>query len=399
MSKSKQWLTTEVFGFGLTSFFSDLAHEVATTLMPVFLASMGAPAYAVGLMEGLADGLANAGKLFGGWISDRIGKRKSLALAGYALTGVCQGLYCLVTAWPQALAVRAAGWAGRGLRSPIRDALFHDAVGNDVSGRAFGFERAMDTMGAVLAPLAAYFFVSKIGMRQLFAWTWIPAGLAVLCFFLLVRERKPVSARSFSLWGGMRSFSPEYKRFLVAVTLFGLGDFSHTILIFWAGLLLAPIYGMAKAGSFAILLYVLHNAVYAAASYPVGRFADRVGKYKVLAAGYLVMCAMFVALIFARGNLGVLALIFALGGLGMAVEDTLERAVAGDLLPSHIKGTGYGVLATLNGCGDVLSSILVGVLLSWGSVGIAFGSCAVVGAAGAILMMRLGDSYAIGDAR
>ena len=386
-----RWLNREVFGFGLTSFFSDLSHEVATSVLPVFLASLGAPPYAVGLIEGLADGMANAGKLLGGWLSDRLGMRKPLALAGYILNGLAQGLYAFVTAWPQALLVRAAGWAGRGWRAPIRDALFHDAVTKETSGRAFGFERTMDTLGAVIAPLCAFFFVLKIGFRHLFLLTWIPALLAVVCFWTMVRDRKKVVIQRFSLTQGIGAFTPQYRRFLLAVTLFGLADFSHTLLIYWAGVLLTPVHGLAKASSLAILLYVLHNVVYAGASYPMGYWADKVGKYRVLTLGYMIACAMFLCLAFAKASVGFLAVVFALGGLAMAVEDALERALAGDLLRPEIKGTGYGVLASLNGMGDMLSSFIVGVLLSVGSPVLAFGYCLIVGASGATMMLRVGQ--------
>lgn len=385
MDSNKQkphWLTKEVFGFGLTSFFSDLSHEVATAILPVFLASLGAPAYAVGLIEGAADGLANAGRLAGGWVSDRAGKRKSLALPGYLLTGLTQGLFAFVTAWPQALLARTAGWMGRGWRTPIRDALFHEAVPKETSGRAFGFERMMDTLGAVIAPLAALFLLPKIGFRNLFLWTWVPGILAVICFLVFVRERKPARSKSFSLIEGIHGFSPEYKRFLVAVTLFGLGDFSHTLLIYWAGVLLAPVYGMTKAASLAILLYAFHNIVYALASYPMGRLGDRVGKIPVLRAGYGMACVMFLGLAFSRPNLYFLVLIFFLAGLYIAVEDSLERAIAGDLLPSDRKGTGYGVLASLNGIGDLFSSFMVGALLSIGSPVLAFGVCLLLSLSG-----------------
>ena len=226
-SHQSKWLTKEVFGFGITSFFSDLSHEVATTLLPVFLAALGAPAYAVGLIEGTADGAANIGRLFGGWVSDQLGKRKWLAVIGYFMTGLSQGLYAFVTVWQQALFIRTAGWMGRGWRSPIRDALFHESVPKEASGRAFGFERMMDTLGAVIAPALVFFFVSKTGFKQIFIWTWLPGILSALCFILFVKEKKIPKSKPFSLAGGIRSFSPEYRHFLFAVTLFGLSDFSH----------------------------------------------------------------------------------------------------------------------------------------------------------------------------
>ncbi|MCM8776123.1 MAG: MFS transporter [Candidatus Omnitrophica bacterium] len=389
-SKEKsKWLTWEVFGVGLTSFFSDLSHEVVTTILPLFLASLGAPPYAVGLIEGISDGLSSFAKLLGGWISDQLGKRKSLALLGYILTGLTQGLFAFAVVWPLALLFRAIGWFGRGWRTPIRDALFYEAVGREASGRAFGFERAMDTVGAVIAPLVALFFISKIGFRNLFLLTWIPGILAFVCFFLFVRDRQVKVFKAFSLRDGLRSFSPQYKQFLFAVTFFGLADFSHTLLIYWAGILLMPVYGLAKASSVAISLYVIHNIVYAAASYPMGHLADKIGKSRILALGYAAACVMFLGLMFSKGNVVVLGFIFILAGFYVAIEDALERAIAGDLLASEIKGTGYGVLASLNGIGDLCSSFIVGVLLSLGCPIFAFGYCLLLGLAGSSLIFRL----------
>ena len=384
-----KWLTREVFGFGLTSFFSDLSHEIATTLLPLFLASLGAPAYAVGFIEGAADGLSGFTKLLGGWVSDRTGKRKSLALIGYAVTGITQGLFAFAAHWSQVFIFRVSGWMGRGFRSPIRDALFHDSVPKEASGRAFGFERALDTLGAVIAPVLAYFFAARLGFRQLFLLTWIPGILAVLTFFLFIKEKKIERGQSFSLLKGIGRFSPRTRRFLFAVTLFGLGDFSHTLLIYWAGVLLTPVYGAARASGTAILFYALHNFVYAAASYPMGRLADKIGKIRVLAAGYFLAGLTFLALAFTRGQPVFLGAIFFLSGFYIAIEDSLERAVAGDLLAKEIKATGYGVLASLNGIGDLFSSFIVGLLLSFGSPLMAFGYCFVLSLAGAFFLSAI----------
>ncbi|MBI1884684.1 MAG: MFS transporter [Chlamydiae bacterium] len=389
--RNSSWFTREIFGFGLTSFFSDLAHEVATTLLPVFLASLGAPPYAVGLVEGVADGLANVGKLLGGWLSDRFQKRKSFALAGYVLTGLTQGLFGLVTFWPQALFARSIGWLGRGWRGPIRDALFHESICKEVSGRAFGFERAMDTLGAVIAPMAVFFLVSEIGYRPLFLCTWIPGGLAVLCFAFFIKEKPHPLKSSFSLFKGIKSFSPRYRKFLLAVTCFGLADFSHTILIFWAGRSMTRFYGVEEASQRAILLYVFHNIVYAAASYPMGYWGDKIGKFRVLALGYGLACIMFLGLFFAGGNFKALFFVFVIGGLYVAIQDTLERAIAGDLTPKEIKGTAYGVLASLNGVGDFLSSLMVGILLSCNIPQLAFGYCFLLALFGMMLVLRLAD--------
>lgn len=381
-------------GFGLASFFSDLSHEVATTLLPLFLASLGAPAYSIGIIEGIADGLASVAKFIGGWVSDRFQNRKILAGFGYLLTGSAMGFLGFATHWFQALIWRSAAWLGRGWRQPIRDALFHDAVTPETSGRAFGFERMMDTAGAVIAPVVAFIFLPKLGFENLFKWTWIPGLLSVFCFLSLVKDhRHPKHIKNFSFREGLRQLSAPYRHYLAAVTLFGLSDFSHSIIIFWVGKLLAPIYGAGKASGIAILLYAFHNVIYAIACYPAGYIADKIGKFRVLVFGYFLAAVMYLGFIFAKGDLGILFLLFFIRGVYVAIEDTLERVIAGDLLTPEIKGTGYGVLASVNGFGDLLSSVVVGFLMSTSFAFLPFGYCFLLALGGTLLLLRVSREY------
>ena len=154
-SSNGRWLTRGVLGIGLASLFSDWGHEIGSALLPLLLASLGAPAYALGVIEGVADGASSFAKLAGGWIADRPAWRKPVAVLGYLLTGLSTFAFGFVTAWPQILVARAIGWTGRGARGPARDVLLADAVSPAQTGRAFGFERTMDTAGAVLGPLCA----------------------------------------------------------------------------------------------------------------------------------------------------------------------------------------------------------------------------------------------------
>src|SRR5579863_10745439 len=150
-----RWLTRGVFGIGLASLCSDWGHEIGTSLLPILLAGLGAPAYALGVIEGVADGVSSFAKLAGGWIADRPAWRKPIAVTGYLLTALSTFTFGFVGAWPQILAARAIGWVGRGARGPSRDVLLIDAVAPSQVGRAFGFERTMDTCGAILGPLCA----------------------------------------------------------------------------------------------------------------------------------------------------------------------------------------------------------------------------------------------------
>ena len=165
-NESKRWLTRGVLGIGLASLFSDWGHEAATSILPAFLASLGAPAIALGIIEGVSDGLASFAKLLGGWIADRPGWRRPTGIIGYLATGISTFAYAFAGSWPVVLLLRSAGWAGRGSRGPSRDALLADAVTPTQVGRAFGFERAMDTVGAVIGPLCATALVGTLATNE-----------------------------------------------------------------------------------------------------------------------------------------------------------------------------------------------------------------------------------------
>lgn len=382
------WRSPAVIGMGLTSFFSDLGHETATAILPLFLASIGAPAAALGAIEGVADATSSFVKLGAGWIGDRIARRKPLVVGGYALTGLATALFALATAWPHLLVSRAIGWFGRGIRGPLRDAMLSDSVDPTVRGRAFGLERAGDTLGAVVGPALAVLLLPAFSHRQIFLATLLPGLLAALAFALLVKERERSSMRPRKFREAVGALPPRFRLFLAGVAIFGAGDFAHTLLILRATEALTPSLGAAPAGTIAVGLYTVHNVLYAAASFPMGALGDRFGKRALLAGGYFLAALVSVGFIIAAPAVWTLALLFGLAGLYIAIEDTLERALAADLLPEDLRSTGYGVLATANGLGDFTSSLIVGLL--WTAVGPAagFAYAAALSVVGGAIVLR-----------
>ena len=371
-AQNSRWFTRGILGIGLANLFSDWGHEAATSLLPALLALVGAPAIALGIIEGVADGLSSFSKLAGGYIADRPGWRKPVAAGGYVIVGLTTFAYSLAQKWPFVLLLRAAGWAGRGAKSPSRDALLADAVPKSQLGRAFGFERAMDTVGAVAGPLTALLLVSLSNIRTALAWTIVPGVLASICFLWLVPAGKSATTHQpFGFLHSLRHLPGSFRRFLVGVFAHGIGDFAPTLLILRAGQILAPQYGAARAATLAVALYTLHNIVFAVISYPAGALADRVGKRGLLAVGYTVAAVMCVGFIFAPATLAWLASLFALAGIHIGIQQGLEKSLAAELLGSKIRGTGFGVLATVNGIGDFASSIIVGAL--WTAVAPAAG--------------------------
>ncbi len=388
----KGWLNRTVLGVGLTSLFSDWSHETATAVLPAFLAVIGAGPAWLGVIEGVADGLSSFAKLAAGHYTDRLKQRKPLAVFGYAFTAIATASFGIATHAIHVLIGRSAAWLGRGVRSPAKKALLAADVPEGAYGRAFGLERLMDTLGAILGPLTALWILhaTNHSYRKVFLWTLLPGMVAVLCFWVLVRERPVEREEKKSFLLGLRALPVEFRRFLLAVGIFGAGDFSHTLLILYATKMLAAEYGMAKAASMAVILYTLHNVFYAASAYLSGWLSDHVpNRRMVLSGGYGL--AVVTALLLCTGthSLWLQGGIFVLAGLYIGTEEALEDSVAAEMMPREQHGMAFGTMAAVNALGDFLSSLLVGALWSAVGVGAAFGASAVLFAAGAILILRL----------
>ena len=385
-SKNK-WLNRNIFAMGLTSFFSDFGHEMATAILPAFLVSLGGSAALLGVIEGIADASTSGMKLLSGWYSDYIGKRKPFAVAGYLLTAIGVGSFSLAFSWPHVLLSRVIAWLGRGTREPPRDALLVDSTKPEFHGRVFGFHRGMDTLGAVAGPAIAFFLVKSMALRSIFLVALVPSVLAFLTVVLFVREtRKNNHEGHTHFLVSMKSLPRNFRFFLIAVGVFGLGNFADSMLILRATQLLSPVNGVVIAGSLAILLYTIHNVFYAVLSFPIGVLGDKFGKRKILVFGYLLTGLSAVGFIFTISNLFYLGLLFVVAGIAIAITDAMERTVAADLLPENLRGTGYGTLATVNGVGDFASSSVVGLLWTAISPTAGFGYGAALCMLGATLL-------------
>lgn len=374
------WFNRTVIGAGLTSLLADVAYEMATAVMPGFFRVLEIPGYFLGLTEGTGDALANFVKLGVGYYSDRIGKRKALVVAGYGLTGVSLSLFAFAVGWPLILLGKSLAWIGKGLRGPLRDAILADSVPPQDVGKAFGFHRAGDTIGAVLGPLLGALLigllpgivlgVSEAPHRVIFLLTLIPGVGSALTFWFLVREQRFTPKPGLRFGESLRDLPRPFRRYLVAVGLFGLGDFSHTLLILASIGLLEPEYGREFALFIGPILYAIRNAVQAAASFPVGAMSDRIGRRGLLVLGYLIgVLVMFGFLAAVAREIHSLAYViglFVLTGVYIAFQEALEGAMTADLIPDRRRrGTAYGVLGCVNGIGDFAASLVVGLLLTW----------------------------------
>ncbi len=404
-AQAKGWLNRTVAGAGITSALGDFCYETTTVILPGFLAVLGIPAAALGLIEGIADAVASFTKMASGYIADKLGHRKLLVLVGYGLTPLGQALIALAVGWPLILLGRMVSWFGKGLRGPLRDAIVIQAVSPETRGRAFGFHRAADTIGAVLGPLLG---VALLGLAQGWHWSddagpfrfvlWlslIPGVLAVVAFLTLVQDPQHSTNPALKFFGSLRGLPTRFKRYLGAVGLFGVGDFSHALLILAATTLLTPSMGVVQAAQVAGLLYVWRNIVQVAASWPVGWLADRFGHLPVLVAGYAlgVATAGLTALAFWAGveNVFWLTGIFFIAGLYVAVQEALESTVTAEMVQADTMTLSIGALGTVNGAAKFISSASVGVVWTAVSPTFAFALAAGFMLAGTLAILGVRD--------
>jgi MFS family permease len=397
------WLNRTVAGVGITSALGDFCYETTTVILPGFLAVLGIPAAALGIIEGIADAVANVTKMFSGFIADKLGHRKLLVLVGYAMTPLGQVLIALALGWPLLLLGRVVSWFGKGLRGPLRDAIVVQAITAENRGRAFGFHRAMDTIGAVAGPLLG---VALLEWAK--AWEWadasgpfrvvlglsvVPGLMAVVAFLMLVQDPAHSPNPALRLFSTLKGLPERFKRYLVAVGVFGLGDFSHSLLILAATQLLTARLGVVSAAQVAGLLYVWRNVVQVVVSYPVGTLADRFGSLPVLVVGYVLGALTAIGTVLAFwwqvDSVPVLAGLFFVAGLYVAVQEALESTVTADMVSADTLATSYGALGTVNGTAKLISSSAVGVLWTAVSPEFGFGLAAILMVAGTFAMQRL----------
>lgn len=406
-ARAPTWITRTVVGIVVATFFSDVGHEMVTAVLPLYLGTLGLGAAALGAMEGAADLAFSLSKLAGGAVGHRVKKKRPWASAGYLVTTLGTGLLALVQGLSAMIGLRTAAWFGRGFRSPLRDFLLADEVGPTHFGRAYGFERSADMIGAVIGPLTAAGLVALgAGMREVILWSIIPSLVSVLAIALFTRDREepaPVASAPAAAPAAPAKREPLPRRFWLfcaGVLLFGLGDFSRTFLIFLAsGIASGSASGSAASSdhalgaggvlTIAVLFYAGHNLLSGLAAYPIGRFADARGKPRLLIAGYALGVATNFLLAFTYGSLAWLAFAIALSGIYIAVEETLEKAVVVELLPRHQRSLGLGILASANALGDLGSSVWVGLMLSANRTTLAFAVPACVGALGVLWMIGM----------
>ncbi len=386
-------LPRTVWLIGLLSLLNDSASEMLYPLIPLYLASvlMAGPR-ALGIIEGIAEATASLLKLFSGVIVDRTRRSKPWIVFGYGLAGLGRPLIAFVSSWPWLLVIRFTDRVGKGLRSSPRDALLAASAGPDRRGLAFGLHRAMDNAGAVVGPLLAFALLGAgVELKQVFLWSIVPA---ILCVVLALAIREPPLApraaapRPFD-WR-MRDLPPVYKRYLVVVGLFTLGNSSNMFLLLRAHELGVP---QAQIP----LLWAAVSVVAMLFSTPLSALSDRYGRERLLVGGYLAYAGFY----FVLGGLGqgglLLYGLFAFYGLFLAATEGVEKALVADLAPEERRGTAFGWFNLIAGITLLPASVIFGGLYQAASPLLAFGfsgGCAALAALLLLLWVRVPASKA-----
>jgi len=322
----------------------------------------------------MADGLSGMARLAGGALADDPHRRREIAIGGYATTAVISGLIGIATSVWQVGVLRVGAWVARGLRVPSRNALLADATPPETYGRAYGFERAMDNLGAIIGPLLALVLVALVGIRSAILISVIPGLLAAGAIMFAIkrlprlqrrdRQRLKLRVRE-TLTGPLR-------RIMVGISAFELGNLAATLMILRATELLAPSHGTRGATELAILLYVSYNLAATLASIPAGRMADRRGSIRVLRLGVALFGASYAGFAVSGPNLLVLLIVFVVAGVAIGCVETAEHSTVASLSATEARGSAFGILAGVQSFGNLAASSIAGVLWTVVSASTAF---------------------------
>ena len=386
-------LPRNVFAIGLVSLLNDASSEIIYPLLPIFLASsLGASARAIGTIEGLAESISSLLKLFAGYLSDRLAKRKLLVVAGYSVASLARPLLAFAQTWTQVLAIRLTDRIGKGIRTAPRDAMIADTVRVEQRGIAFGFHRAMDHAGAVVGPLVGYvlviIFVANARspttgeFSKIFLAASIPALLAVLVAVFFMRESPQRASEGSEIKKlSLRGFDSNFKRFLFVLALFTLSNSSDSFLILRA---------MDSGVSIALvpLLWAAHHGMKVLSSLFGGDLSDRLGRKRLIVAGWILYAAVYAGFAFAthQASLWVLFLVY---GIYFGLAEGAEKALVADLVRPEQRGTAYGLYNLAFGITVFPASLLMGTIWDWKGPTIAFLFSAIMGATAALLLLIL----------
>ena len=386
-----QRLPRNVVAIGLVSLLNDASSEIIYPLLPIFLTtSLGASATALGMIEGLAESMASLLKLFAGYLSDRLGKRKWLVVGGYALASLVRPFIGFAGNWQQVLAIRLADRVGKGVRTAPRDAMIADTATIEQRGLAFGFHRAMDHAGAVIGPLVGYVLLAAFVLNSeapsdrefttIFLLASVPALLAVLVAVFFMRESPVHVARGEEIQKlSLRGFDGNFKRFLLILALFTLSNSSD-------GFLIRRATESGVSIKHVLLLWAAHHGTKVLSSLYGGDLSDRLGRKRLIVSGWVLYAAVYAGFAFVTQEVSVWIL-FLIYGIYFGLVEGAEKALVADLVRPEQRGTAYGLYNLAFGITVFPASLLMGMIWDWKGPTTAFLISAVMGATAAALLL------------
>jgi len=385
----RRGLSRNVIILGFVSLFNDGASEMIYPLLPAFLTSvLGAGPAALGVIEGTAEATASLLKLFSGYVSDRVRKRKGWIVAGYAISNIIRPLIAFSTSWVQVLALRFSDRVGKGLRTSPRDAVIADSTPPEFRGMAYGFHRAMDHAGAVVGPLAAtaLLLVFHDDLKSIFLLSFFPGLFAVLMLLAGIREKRsevrPSTAQAgFDFRSSVAQMPPAFQRYLLIVLLFALGNSTDAFLLLRAQQLGVPL-------TLLPMIWVVLHIVKMGSSVPGGVLSDRVGRRSVIVAGWTVYALVYAGFGQASQQWHAWAL-FAVYGIYFGLTEGVEKALVADLAPPHLRGSAFGLYHLIVGAGAFPASLLFGLIWQMAGPAAAFGMGAGLALLAGMLLTRL----------
>jgi len=342
---------------GLVSLFTDLSSQMVFPLIPLYLVTIGASAWVIGLVEGAAETTASLLKVFSGYWSDKIKKRKPFILTGYSLSTIAKPMFAFATSWPFILFVRIFERVGKGIRTAPRDAIIAESADSSVRGKAYGFHRAMDGIGSISGAVLALLLLPLLGFTKIFLIAVIPGAIAVLCILFLKEknktgEKKIKKTTSFKV--SLKALPRNLKLFILVSVVFTFGHFGYAFILLKAR-------NIGLSNDIAIFLYVLFYIVYTLLIIPSGILSDKIGRKPVLIMGYMLFAVTAISLIFTSQFYAILV-VFVIYGAFYAMIDGVQRAFVADLSPPELKATALGTFHTAIGLAALPGGLIAGII-------------------------------------
>ena len=367
----KSWLNRNIIGFCSASFFGDWCHEIGTAILPMFISQLVGPVYTpltLGSIQGVANAGATVTKLLSGWLADRVPFYKPFLVAGYGIAGIFLVLIGTAQSVVTVFVYKTVAWLAKGLREPIRDTWISKIVPPALYGRAFGLQRAWDTLGALIGPLSVFFLLKmNFSLSSIFFFSAIPAIFSVLSIVLLTHEEKSEinSMDTMYFADRIKSLPEEFISFLLVMFLFGMGNFNQALFIYRVQDVLGQEHSFLVATTQGVLLYAFFNIIRAMSEFGMGSLSDYVNRKMLLAIfGFGFFGITVIGFMVQTINLWFWLTLFGFAGLSAGTVKALEKSYAAYILPEGLRGTGLGLLQSVDGVGDLLSSVIVGGLWS-----------------------------------